>query len=56
MVEAQESKRKQLESGNWIQNLPTPVYESPKGMLELRLETPTAPVKATDTNTSTDTP
>ena len=56
VVEAQESKRKQLESGNWIQNLPTPVYESPRGMLELRLETPTAPVKATNTNTSTATP
>ena len=57
VVEAKEAKDEQLESGNWIQNLPTTVYKPSRVMLELKInDLPDAPVKPDATNTSSAAP
>ena len=57
VVEAQEAKREQLESGNWIENLPATVYKPSRMMLELKInDLPDAPIKPDTTNTNSATP
>ena len=57
VVEAQEAKREQLESGNWIENLPATVYKPSRMMLELKInDLPDAPIKPDATNTNSATP
>jgi len=57
VVEAKEAKRKQLESGNWIENLPATVYKPSSVMLELKInDLPDAPVKPSATNNSSAAP
>jgi len=56
VVETQESKREQLESGSWIENLPAAEYQPSRGMLELQLMLPDPPVKPPATNTPNATP
>ena len=56
VVETQEAKREQLESGSWIENLPAAEYQPSRGMLELQLMLPDPPVKPPATNTPNATP
>jgi len=57
VVEAKEAKREQLESGNWIENLPATEYKPPRMMLELKIDDlPDAPVKPDATNPSSAAP
>ena len=51
VVSAQEAKREQLESGSWIENLPSAGYHPSRGMLELKINNlPPAPVQPSATN------
>jgi len=46
MVEAQATRRENLESGTWIDDLPAAEYEPSRGMLELKInDLPAAPLK-----------
>ena len=56
VVETQEAKREQLESGTWIENLPDAEYQPSRGMLELQLKLPDPPVKPSATNAPSATP
>ena len=56
VVETQESKREQLESGSWIENLPAAEYQPSRGMLELQLKLPDPPGKPSATNAPSATP
>ena len=57
VVSAQEAKRKQLESGSWIENLPAAEYQPSRGILELKIDDlPPAPVKPSATNAPSATP
>ncbi len=57
VVEAKEAKREQLESGNWIENLPAAVHKPSRVMLELKInDLPDAPVKPATTNTNSAAP
>jgi cytoskeleton protein RodZ len=57
VVSAQEAKREQLESGSWIENLPSAGYQPSRGMLELKINNlPPAPVKPSATNSPSATP
>ena len=56
VVETQESKREQLESGSWIENLPAAEYQPSRGMLELQLKLPDPPVTPSATNAPRATP
>jgi len=57
VVEAKEAKREQLESGNWIENLPATEYKPARMMLELKIDDlPDAPVKPDATNPSSAAP
>ena len=57
VVSAQETKRKQLESGSWIENLPAAEYQPSRGILELKIDDlPPAPVKPSAINAPSATP
>ncbi len=57
VVNAQEAKREQLESGSWIENLPSAEDQPLRGLLELKInDLPDAPVKPDATNTTSATP
>ena len=57
VVETQETKREQLESGSWIDDLPAAEYQPLRGLLELKInDLPDAPVKPNATNTPNATP
>ena len=56
VVETQEVKREQLESGTWIENLPDAEYQPSRGMLELQLKLPDPPVKPSAANAPGATP